>query len=179
MTRDEFVRLVQHSLVSYRDGGVAQMAAQDALLAAWDAQTAEVRQLLRLSDDEIARRETAEAERDGESFRADALNEALQEMERRALAAEQEVMALRSDVGVRDMEVERITKQAEQEVAALRVKIAGVARERDTAMDSLAEAVGALRAVKTVLDDGRLSSHRMLNQIDNLVYAALAAKETK
>jgi len=99
--------------------------AAEAEVSALDALAKANAERARLGDAMLA---AAEAERDGEAFKAEALNEALQEMESRALAAER----------------------------------------------ALDEARGALKRIKAVLDDGRLSSHRMLNQIDNIAYAALS-----
>ena len=126
MTRDEFVRLVQHSLVSYRDGGVAQMAAQDALLAAFDTQAAEV---------EALRAEARVAADVSEGWRL------------RALAAESEVEALRAERDEWRQSAVARKQAAEEWNAAWHERN----KEALAAEHSLAEAVGALKEAESAM----------------------------
>ena len=148
MTRDEFVRLVQHSLVSYRDGGVAQMAAQDALLAAFDTQAAEVKALMEIRTEEIDRLEARALAAESSLAEVGRLkiygaNAAANEWVPRVRVLEAEVEALRAERDEWRQSAVARKQAAEEWNAAWHERN----KEALAAEHSLAEAVGTLREI--------------------------------
>jgi len=156
VTRDEFVKLVDRATDRYDDGAPDY---GPALLAAFDAQAAGVESLRTRLDHEHA-------------GHLDALHQAkVAEAEAERLTRERdEALASSSERGAVIANVSGALADCGGRIG----DAFGFANEIRLLGRALDEAREALKRIKAVLDDGRLSSHRVLNQIDNIAYAALS-----